>query len=59
MKDGSFLKDMLKVSQGPINFTMFLTFMGEKLADTDSEDMLNSAFLTLDEGQTGLIPKQE
>lgn len=48
---------MMKEANGQINFTMFLTFMGEKLQNTDTEDVLNSAFLTVDTENTGIVSK--
>lgn len=49
---------MVAEATGPINFTMFLTFMGEKLANTDSEDVLTAAFATLDENNSGDIKQR-
>ena len=46
---------MVKEATGPINFTMFLTFMGDKLQNTDTDDVLQNAFLTIDSENTGLI----
>ncbi|KAL5263601.1 hypothetical protein ACHWQZ_G008837 [Mnemiopsis leidyi] len=59
IKDDSFLSEMMKEATGPLNFTMFLTFMGDKLQNTDSDDTLVSAFLTIDSENTGLIPKTQ
>merc|ERR1712071_103107 len=39
VQDDKFCSEMTKVSPGQINFTSFLTFMGEKLADTDPEEI--------------------
>ena len=36
----AYLEEMVKVSPGPINFTMFLTLFGEKLNGTDPEDVI-------------------
>ena len=47
---------MTKASPGQINFTAFLTFMGEKLADTDPEDVLSNAFACFDIENAGVIP---
>ena len=55
IKDDAFLSEMIKESTGPINFTMFLTFMGDKLQNTDTDDVLQEAFKTLDPDLTGLI----
>jgi Ca2+-binding EF-hand superfamily protein len=59
IKDDSFLTGMMKEATGPLNFTMFLTFMGDKLQNTDTDDTLVSAFLTIDSENTGLIPKTQ
>lgn len=50
---------MMKEASGPINFTMFLTFMGDKLQNTDSEETLATAFLSLDWDKTGLLPQKQ
>jgi len=59
IKDDTFLSSMIKEATGPLNFTMFLTFMGDKLQNTDSDDTLVSAFLTIDTENTGLISKTQ
>jgi len=56
VQDDKFCKEMTKASPGQINFTAFLTFMGEKLADTDPEDVLSNAFACFDIENTGSIP---
>ena len=55
LQDDKFCADMCKVSPGQINFTAFLTFMGEKLQDTDPEDVLHNAFACFDVHNTGAI----
>merc|ERR1712130_802795 len=40
---------MIKEAPGAINFTMFLTLMGEKLNGTDPEDVIRNAFKCFDE----------
>lgn len=55
VQDDRFCQEMTKVSPGQINFTAFLTFMGEKLADTDPEDVLHNAFACFDVENTGFI----
>ena len=50
-----YLEEMVKMSPGPINFTMFLTLFGEKLNGTDPEDVINNAFACFDEGGNGKI----
>ena len=57
--DDKFFADMMKEATGPLNFTMFLTFMGDKLQNTDSDDTLVSAFLTIDTEATGIISKPQ
>merc|ERR1712113_274958 len=46
VKDDKFIAEMIKEASGPINFTMFLTFMGDKLQNTDSEETLATVFLS-------------
>jgi len=55
IKDDKFITEQLKEATGAINFTMFLTFMGDKLQNTDSDDVLQNAFLTIDSENTGFI----
>lgn len=55
VQDDKFLDEMVAEATGPINFTMFLTFMGDKLQNTDSDECLTNAFLTIDENNTGFI----
>lgn len=55
VQDDKFCKDMMTASPGQINFTAFLTFMGEKLQDTDAEDVLHNAFACFDVENTGYI----
>ena len=50
---------MTSASPGQINFTAFLTFMGDKLADTDPEDVLHNAFACFDVENTGFIKQSE
>lgn len=59
IKDDAFLSEMMKDASGPLNFTMFLTFMGEKLQNTDTDDTLTSAFQTIDDANTGLVSKEK
>ena len=42
-----------------INFTMFLTMMGEHLYDFDAESELLAAFECFDEGDTGFVKCDE
>jgi len=57
VQDEKTCAEMCKVSPGQINFTAFLTFMGEKLADTDPEDVLANAFACFDLEGTGVIDR--
>lgn len=58
IQDDKFCKGMTEVTPGQINFTSFLTFMGEKLADTDPEDVLHNAFACFDVHNTGVISEK-
>jgi Ca2+-binding EF-hand superfamily protein len=55
VQDDKYCKEMCQVSPGQINFTAFLTFMGDKLQDTDPEDVLSNAFACFDIENTGVI----
>merc|ERR1719348_2734157 len=50
-----YLEDMIKEAPGAINFTMFLTLMGEKLNGTDPEDVIRNAFKCFDKDGSGFI----
>lgn len=50
-----YLEEMIKMSPGPINFTMFLTLFGEKLNGTDPEDVIVNAFACFDEDGNGKV----
>ena len=50
-----YLEEMVSEAPGSINFTMFLTLMGEKLSGTDSEHEISQAFECFDEKKTGFI----
>merc|ERR1711970_892861 len=52
------LDAMIKEASGPINFTVFLTMLGEKLKGADPEDVIVSAFKVLDPEGTGSIKKE-
>ncbi|KAF8926861.1 hypothetical protein BGZ52_005111 [Haplosporangium bisporale] len=45
-----YIEDMISEAPGSINFTMFLTLMGEKLSGTDPEHEILQAFECFDEG---------
>jgi len=53
-----FIDDMLAEAQGQINFTMFLTLFGDKLAGTDPEDVIKNAFQCFDEDNSGSISEE-
>jgi len=50
-----YIDEMLAEAPGAINFTMFLTLMGEKLSGTDPENEIIQAFECFDENGTGFI----
>ena len=50
---------MISEAPGSINFTMFLTLMGEKLSGTDPEQDILFAFECFDEEGTGKIDAEE
>jgi Ca2+-binding EF-hand superfamily protein len=47
------IKEMLDESNGPLNFTMFLTLFADRMATTDNENMILNAFATFDDDQSG------
>lgn len=49
------IDEMISEAPGSINFTMFLTLMGEKLSGTDPEHEILQAFECFDDGKTGFI----
>jgi myosin regulatory light chain 12 len=53
------LKQMLSEAPGPINFTMFLSIFGDKIAGVDDESVIKNAFKTFDEKDTGKIPEEK
>ena len=46
---------MIKEAPGNINFTMFLTLMGEKMSGTDPEHEILQAFECFDDDKSGFI----
>lgn len=50
-----YIDDMISEAPGSINFTMFLTLMGEKLSGTDPEHEILQAFECFDEKNTGFV----
>ncbi|RKP39087.1 hypothetical protein BJ085DRAFT_42964 [Dimargaris cristalligena] len=55
----SYIEAMIDEATGPINFTMFLTLMGEKLSGTDPEPDILMAFECFDDDSSGLINADE
>jgi Ca2+-binding EF-hand superfamily protein len=51
-----YLEGMIKLSPGPINFTMLLTMFGEQMNGTDPEEVIKNAFGAFDEDGVGKIP---
>ena len=50
---------MLAEAPGSINFTMFLTLMGEKCSGTDPAGEITAAFEAFDEDGTGVVNADE
>ncbi|KAJ3347343.1 Myosin regulatory light polypeptide 9 [Entophlyctis luteolus] len=50
-----YVDGMIREAPGSINFTMFLTLMGEKMSGTDPESEILQAFECFDEAKTGLV----
>lgn len=50
-----YIDDMMSEAPGTINFTMFLTLMGEKLSGTDPEAEIMQAFEAFDDKLLGTI----
>jgi len=57
--DDRYLEGMVKEAPGPINFTMFLTLMGEKLSGTDSEEVVRNAFACFDLEGAGFLTMEK
>ncbi|KAJ1732485.1 hypothetical protein LPJ61_002021 [Coemansia biformis] len=55
----SYIDEMVNEAPGPINFTMFLTLMGERLGGTDPESEILTAFEAFDVDGNGLIDAGE
>jgi len=49
------IEEMISEAPGAINFTMFLTLMGEKLSGSDPEHEILNAFESFDENSAGFI----
>ncbi|KAI1308946.1 Myosin regulatory light polypeptide 9 [Mortierella claussenii] len=54
-----YIEDMISEAPGSINFTMFLTLMGEKLSGTDPEHEILQAFECFDEDGSGMCNAEE
>ena len=55
----SYIDAMINEAPGSINFTMFLTLMGEKMSGTDPEHEILSAFECFDEEGNGRIQAEQ
>ena len=55
--DSDKLTMMMSEASGPINFTVFLEMLANKLHGTDPEDVIVDAFKLFDPENTGKIPK--
>ena len=55
--DSEKLTMMMAEASGPINFTVFLEMLANKLHGTDPEDVIVDAFKLFDPENTGKIPK--
>ncbi|GFS44455.1 myosin regulatory light chain 2 [Trichonephila inaurata madagascariensis] len=53
------LNNMISEAPGPINFTMFLTIFGERIAGTDQEEVIKKAFDTFDPDGAGKINEKK
>ncbi len=49
------IREMLGESNGPLNFTMFLTLFADKMANTDNENVILNAFSIFDSDKSGKI----
>ena len=50
---------MLSEAPGPLNFTMFLSIFGERIAGGDNPDIIRSAFKTFDPDESGMVNVEE
>ncbi|KAF7495348.1 Myosin regulatory light polypeptide 9 [Sarcoptes scabiei] len=53
------LQGMLNEAPGPLNFTMFLSIFGERIAGGDNPDIIRSAFKTFDNDETGMVNAED
>lgn len=49
------IKEMLDESNGPLNFTMFLTLFADRMANTDTENVILNAFSVFDNDKSGML----
>jgi len=49
------IEEMISEAPGSINFTMFLTLMGERLSGSDPEHEILNAFESFDDSSAGFI----
>jgi len=55
--DQDVLDGMCAEAGAPINFTIFLNMLADKLHGTDPEDQIVAAFKVFDKQNTGVVPK--
>ena len=53
------LQQMLGEAPGPINFTMFLSIFGDKIAGVDEESVIKNALKTFEEGDSGKVKEEK
>lgn len=53
------LQEMLAEAPGPLNFTMFLSIFGERIAGGDNPDIIRSAFKTFEKDESGTVNVEE
>jgi Ca2+-binding EF-hand superfamily protein len=58
LTNDSELESMVSEAPGPINFTMFLTIFGDRIAGVDEEDVIVNAFKMFDQGE-GFCPEEK
>uniref|UniRef100_H2YXU8 EF-hand domain-containing protein n=1 Tax=Ciona savignyi TaxID=51511 RepID=H2YXU8_CIOSA len=58
VKSAAELEKMMEDAPGPLNFTVFLSMMGDKIKGTDPEDTIVQAFKILDSDDKGVLNKK-
>ncbi|KAI9029345.1 hypothetical protein DFJ74DRAFT_657928 [Hyaloraphidium curvatum] len=53
------VQSMLSEAPGPINFTLFLTLLGEKMSGTDPEHEILQAFEAFDDKKSGVLDGEQ